>query len=367
MDSLPLPTLLSYALVAFTIEFDNESEHQLPHSTTSHGSTPGAFPKPWIVSMVMWFNCLQFVGEDGITVGELEQLARTPTNLDGMRRWGYIYLSPPPGKKSAKPQSSWFIRATPAGRKAQEIGRPMISTIENRWYDRFGKAEISQLRRSLSTLASQLDPSLPDCLPILGYGLTAKLPRLKQKPVAPNNTAIEQFPLPSLLSKVLLAFTFDFEHEAQVSLAIGANVLRLIGDKGIRLLDLPQMSAVSKEAIAMATGFLKRHGFATEEAESPNSRTKLLKLTAKGVAAQHDYRERLAAIEQRWHKEFGPETIQNLRASLETLIGEANPETSPLFRGLEPYPEGWRASIPRPKGLPHFPMVLHRGGFPDGS
>jgi hypothetical protein len=27
--SLPLPTLLSHLLVAFTIEFDNESEHQL--------------------------------------------------------------------------------------------------------------------------------------------------------------------------------------------------------------------------------------------------------------------------------------------------------------------------------------------------
>jgi hypothetical protein len=28
---LPLPTLLSHALVAFTIEFDNEFEHQVPH------------------------------------------------------------------------------------------------------------------------------------------------------------------------------------------------------------------------------------------------------------------------------------------------------------------------------------------------
>jgi hypothetical protein len=34
---------------------------------------------------------------------------------------------------------------------------------------------------------------------------------------------------------------------------------------------------------------------------------------------------------------------------------------------VEPYPEGWRASVPRPEVLPDFPMVLHRGGFPDGS
>jgi len=30
-------------------------------------------------------------------------------------------------------------------------------------------------------------------------------------------------------------------------------------------------------------------------------------------------------------------------------------------------PEGWRASAPRPEMLPHFSIVLHRGGYPDGS
>jgi hypothetical protein len=45
---------------------------------------------------------------------------------------------------------------------------------------------------------------------------------------------------------------------------------------------------------------------------------------------------------------------------------------------LRPYPDGWRAQRPYvtqttavvadPAGtLPHYPMVLHRGGWPDGS
>ena len=64
---LPLPTLLSHALVAFTIEFDNEFEHRVPHRTTNHGSTgPGS--SPWLVSMVMWLKFLRFVPVDGITV-----------------------------------------------------------------------------------------------------------------------------------------------------------------------------------------------------------------------------------------------------------------------------------------------------------
>src|SRR5262249_21409068 len=40
--ALPLSALLSQALVAYTIEFDNEAEHRLPHRTTSHGASgPG--------------------------------------------------------------------------------------------------------------------------------------------------------------------------------------------------------------------------------------------------------------------------------------------------------------------------------------
>src|SRR6266487_1082973 len=51
--TLPLSALLSQALVAFTIEFDNEAEHRLPHRTTSHGASgPGdGAPAPWLVSL----------------------------------------------------------------------------------------------------------------------------------------------------------------------------------------------------------------------------------------------------------------------------------------------------------------------------
>ena len=95
----PLPTLLSQALVAFTIEFDNEFERQMPHrpaTMVAAGSQGG----PWLVSLVMWSNCMQFVGEEGIRVGELEDLARTQTNLNGMERWGYVHvdrIQPTPG------------------------------------------------------------------------------------------------------------------------------------------------------------------------------------------------------------------------------------------------------------------------------
>jgi hypothetical protein len=59
--------------------------------------------------------------------------------------------------------------------------------------------------------------------------------------------------------------------------------------------------------------------------------------------------------------------VHDLLRVLEAIAGDPGNRNSPLFQGLEPYPEGWRASRPNPSTLPHFPMVLHRGGFPDGS
>ena len=65
--------------------------------------------------------------------------------------------------------------------------------------------------------------------------------------------------------------------------------------------------------------------------------------------------------------------MRAIRTSLERILDHAD-----LPAGLEPYPAGWRASKPYaqqteamladPHGrLPHYPMVLHRGGWPDGS
>jgi hypothetical protein len=89
--ALPLSALLSQALVAFTIEFDNEAEHRLPHRTTSHGTSSHGDEDPtWLVSLAMWENCMRYVTGDPITVRDLETRARTRTNLDGMRRWGCI-------------------------------------------------------------------------------------------------------------------------------------------------------------------------------------------------------------------------------------------------------------------------------------
>jgi hypothetical protein len=117
LSHLPLSALLSQVLVAFTIEFDNEFEHQMPHRTAKHG---GSRDVPWLVSLAMWSTCMQFVGEEGVTVADLQRLARTETNLAGMQRWGYIVVEPNPVESRPKsPRPDAVVRPTPAGRKAK--------------------------------------------------------------------------------------------------------------------------------------------------------------------------------------------------------------------------------------------------------
>ena len=88
-QSLPLTAQLSAALTAFTIEADNEAERQIEHHTTDDG---GAHRSVWLTSLAMWFNCLRPLRDGALSVTELERRARMSTNLDGMRRWGYITI-----------------------------------------------------------------------------------------------------------------------------------------------------------------------------------------------------------------------------------------------------------------------------------
>jgi len=376
-SSLPLTALLSQLLVAFTIEFDNEAEHRLPHRTTLLGK-PGATPldSPWLVSMVMWFNCMQHLGNGPIPLSELERRARTPTNLHGMQRWGYIRVT---NENSAalpfRPQprrTSSMVSATATGKAARQVWAPLFDKIEDRWIDRFGSTEIKALHTAAKSIVIHLDPQLPDCLPILTYGLSvkpAKKPSVRKPPGPPEAAPVEidSLALPSLLSKPLLAIALEFETDSAVSLAICANVVRVLSREGVRVRDLPALSGVSKESIAMAFGILRKNRLVIVEKESKQSPWQMARLTESGVAVQNDYPLLLAEIERRWESRLGKQAIRTLHKAAETIAGNPTDPDSLLLKSTKPYPDGWRAFVSRPQTLPQFPMVLHRGGYPDGS
>ena len=87
----------------------------------------------------------------------------------------------------------------------------------------------------------------------------------------------------------------------------------------------------------------------------------------RGVRAQSTNSRLVSGIELRWRERFGADVVDELRETLE-LLAVPTADGSPwLFEGIEPYPSGWRAAGRRRQHLPHFPVVLHRGGFPDGA
>jgi len=136
------------------------------------------------------------------------------------------------------------------------------------------------------------------------------------------------------------------------------------GAEGTRLRDLPALTGTSKEAARWALGVLTRRGLAAEAPDPAASRGKVARLTPRGLGAQRVYHELAGAIERRWHERFAHGVTESLRACLGPLAAGDPPL---LFAGLEPYPDNWRAAARPPRTLPHYPMVLHRGGYPDGS
>jgi DNA-binding MarR family transcriptional regulator len=320
----------------------------------------------------MWANCLRHLPDEGITVAELRRRARTGTNLDGMRRWRYVTYAPDPsqGKGQGKrPEPDAIVTPTAAGRRAREVWQAATEETEVRWRIRFGPDAVDGLRAALADLVARLDPALPDCLPVLGYGLRST--KRRDPPAASadvRDTAgsggTTALPLWALLSKPLLAFALEYEQAPGPSLAVSANVLRVLTEGGVRTRDIPALAGISKESVAMAVGLLAEGGLATEGPDPDGSRFKVTRLTAAGTAARDAYSARAADIEADWRSRFGAVRVEAVRAALEPLTAGDPP---PLFAALEPYPDNWRARVKPAAVLPHYPMTLHRGGFPDGA
>jgi hypothetical protein len=107
-------------------------------------------------------------------------------------------------------------------------------------------------------------------------------------------------------------------------------------------------------------------------------------LTPRGVGAQGAYHRRAGGIVDGWRARSGDGVIDGLAGALRALyaVPDSGPDSGrgqPLISaGLVPGPQGWRAHPPYarltqamiadPAGsLPHYPMVSHRGGYPDSS
>jgi hypothetical protein len=119
---------------------------------------------------------------------------------------------------------------------------------------------VEQLISSLAAVQRQFDLDLPDCLPILTYGLYSNTAKYRTK--SAQSAASIQARLLVLLARVLLAFALEYESKSELSLAMNANVVRVLDGDGIPVREVPRLSGVSKEAVAVALAFLAKRGYA---------------------------------------------------------------------------------------------------------
>ena len=324
----------------------------------------------------MWANVMQYVGGEGISVGELHARSRTTADsLNGLERWNYVVVTPAAaasGVGRASRQQA-VVRATSAGGDARAIWIPLAAEVEARWVRRLGREAVEDLRGELEVVRRQFEVELPQYLPIVAPTQNGKAGEalLSEPAGAVGGTGSGPTRPPDLsvlLAQVLLQFALDYEAEARVSLTIAANTLRVLDETGVAVRELPRLTGVSKEANSMALGFLARHGCVVLEPDPSARRGKRVRLTPKGKKSHDKYRRVLAETEARWQDRFGVDNLARLRRSLLHVVGDRGLlRESVLSEGLMPYPDGWRATTIPAETLPHYPMVLHRGAYPDGS
>jgi DNA-binding MarR family transcriptional regulator len=371
---LGLAALLSALLVAFTIEFDNEFEHRMPHRTTRHGRTAGTGPRPWLVSMAVWDLVMRLVPADGISVRDLVRQSQLDAkSTRGLVKrvgqwWGYLELVPDPADRRAKPSASeLLVRPTEAGKLAQSIWAPLADEINDRWNERFSAEAVEDLRLALTGVVAQLNVDPAD------KQLGGQPRRLHGKPSAGD----ARLPLTVLLSRVLQGLALDFDDHSDLSLGIYtsgagsrlpicANVLRLMGDAGVAVTEIPSLSGVDKMTIDNWIGILEKRSYLEVTTESTGRRRRVARLIAKGVRARDAYFQWTDSVEGRWPTSRSSELLGPLRRAAEEIVKEPGPG-SLLWTGMEPYPDGWRSQVPPRQVLPYFPVVSARGGFPDGS
>jgi DNA-binding MarR family transcriptional regulator len=359
-DRVPLSALLSQALVAFTIELDNEFERRMPHRTTDGGKSTGDRPTPWLGSFVLWANFLRFVDPAGTPVAKL---ASNPGVMRqwfaGMNRWGYVIIRPDPhDTRPAPPKRDWIVRLREGGELAREVWPALPAEIEARWRKRFGAREIRELRAALIGIAERSEADLPHYVP--GHNYVGYLPETTFRRPRPARSGAAKLDLAALLSQVLMLYTRDFDRKGHTSLLLSANLVRVLGRDPIRLRDLPERSGVARVTVDNQSRLLDELGLAVVEPDPNAVRGRIARLTDTGRRAQAAYARRAEETEVGWRERDGARDVERLRAALEAL----DPEL--LLAATQAPPGGWREKLPL-ASLPHYPLVTHRGGYPDGS
>ena len=280
LSALPLHAMLSAALVAFTIETDNEAESQLAARGVRAGPP----------SLVAWLNVLQYLVDGPCSIADLCRRTFTTTAQVGhaigcLERWGWItvVLKPPGSPRSTKGDgwgsarkvtSGSVVTNTENGRMLLELRPQVIAAVEARWQKRHGAA-LTAAVKALSPIAARPGVQMPEGLPS-GWmkGDWQQFPSGDlHEPVGGR--------FPVVVGRALLALTMLYEERGSIPFALAANTLRVVEEDGVPMSEVPLRSGISPETTGPQIQWLaKRRLLAV--GNDPDRRGKLVRLTSKG-------------------------------------------------------------------------------------
>lgn len=323
------------------------------------------------ISLSFWANGLRLIDEDGITVADLRARAGAGCNVPGLERWGWIHIGDVDegsrrrdgygSSRGVKPET--VLRPTRAGHWARRVWPEKLAEVDAAWRSRFGSRTLSGLEKALRGTGLVRPWGLPQVQPADGFRTHVRFDGTKAadqeaRTPAPGEPAGDP-PLAARLAAVLTAVTLEVEAEAAAPLPLSANFLRVLDSGPMAVREIPAAAGVSKEAATMAGGYLRRRGLATES-------ERRLALTPTGRSALEESRAQVGG------RGLGADSA--LRQALVRVLTQ----TDALCAGLHPAPGCWRDQKPYRAqtdriladplaALPRQPMVLHRGGWPDGA
>jgi DNA-binding MarR family transcriptional regulator len=166
-----------------------------------------------------------------------------------------------------------------------------------------------------------------------------KIPLDKELPNAAGDPS--RIPLPALMELAVDAMWTDFRAsllEAGITDVRPTHgcVFRFLHGDGMRLTDLAALAGLTKQSVGEIVDDLTALGYIERYPDPTDKRAKLLRLTAKGTAAQATGFSLFSKLEGEWAEAFGDDDIAVLRALLERVALAKAPGAVPEIVSPDP-------------------------------
>ncbi|WP_059017525.1 MarR family transcriptional regulator [Mycobacterium sp. M26] len=98
-----------------------------------------------------------------------------------------------------------------------------------------------------------------------------------------------------------------------------SRMLQRLNPNGIRITELAERAAVTKQTAGALVEQLEAAGYVTRVPDPTDARARLVMLTEKGHAVCHAAASEISSVERQWRKNLGAKRYQEMRATLMQL------------------------------------------------